>query len=217
MTVLLARLALLCAILGAGAPALTSAQSASSRGRPALGIYAGLVSEVGRFDGQRVTAAEAESGRIGVFIGRWSVGLSGKTLQRSVVAFSPGAAPEVSKLQVSGIEVGRLFRRVGPLQLAGFTTVGRGRVSVWTPGTPPINPGGPSTPSRSLGSSSTMLIEPAVSVGAALGPVFRIDVRAGARLGGSATVAGRSIGTSGGFVGVTWALGWLGDWRMKGR
>lgn len=216
MTVSIARLSLLCSILGVG-PTLTSAQSASSRGRPALGIYAGLVSEVGQFDRQRVTAAEEESGRIGVLIGRWSVGLSGKTLQRSVVAFSPGAEPEVSKLQVSGIEVGRLFRRVGPIQLAGFATVGRGRVSVSTPGRLPVNPGGPSTPSRSLGSSSSMLIEPAVSVGVALGPVFRIDARAGARLGGSANVAGRSIGTSGGFVGVTWALGWLGDWRMRAR
>ena len=208
MTLMQSASILLGMVIATAASASVGAQPASISRRPGLGLYAGLVSEMGRFDGGNVNAAEEESGHIGVFVGRWSLGYTSKLLSQSVVVLQPGAPIRITNLQVSGMEVGRLLRRRGPLQLAGFATVGRGRVKA------AIGSSGASTAPTVSG--TTFLIEPAVSAGVALGPILHVDVRAGVRLGGSVNVSGQSIGTSGGFVGLTWALGWLGDWRMRG-
>jgi hypothetical protein len=185
------------------------AQSTTDNTRPALGAYAGLISEISRFDGARVRAQEEESWRIGMFVGQWSVGYATKTLSQSVLVLRPGSTVRVTELQLSGLEAGRLIRRVGPLQLAGFVTAGQARVSAAIADTGPQQ--------STSASGSTFVIEPAVSLGVAVGPILRLDARVGARLGGSVKLSEQSIGTSGGFVGVTGALGWLGDWRMKSR
>ena len=189
----------------AASPAQMRAQSDAPSGRPAIGVYLGLIYEASSFDSKSARVLEGESGRIGLLVGRWSVGYVGKRISNSsgVVVIQPGQAPITSSLHVQGAEVGFLVPNRWPVRPSVHVTVGRGEVETRQRS---------GLSSVSLGRASTPVIEPAVGIGVSLLRVFRAEGRVGVRLGRDVRLESEEIATSGVVASVTVSLGWMGAW-----
>ena len=174
---------------------------------PPLGFYLGFISEETRFDGGRANAREAESGHIGVYVGRWSVGAVGKSLGRSYILVSPGTSTSTADLEIAGLEVGRVFRTGSYLQPMAHLLVGQASVErrVFVNGQLP----GTSSAER------TPVVELSGGIGVPVWRVARFETRAGVRLGGRVSFDTVAYSTSAIFLQARTNAGWLGAWRKQ--
>lgn len=199
------RLVILTLLLILLSPAFIHGQRPGAVRLPPLGFYFGLLSEQSRFDGARANAREEESGQIGLYVGRWSVGSVSKTIGRSYRLATVGSTFSAAMLEAEGVELGRVFRTHSMVQPTAHLMVGRAAVErrTFVNG---MMPGITST-------DRTPIVELSGGIGVPVWRVVRFEARAGVRLGGTVAFESARYSTTAWFLQARSSAGWLGDWR----